>query len=108
MSRRTSRRILYVCGTLNQTTQMEQVAAELDDHEAWFTPYYPPPALRVPQKLGLLEGTIVGKELNRSRSLPLGCWYARSPNSGITARMWSKMSAWIASYSAQRCSVRKT
>jgi len=31
------------------------------------------------------------------KSAPVGFWKTRRSNSGITARMWSKMSAWIAS-----------
>lgn len=33
--------ILFICGSLNQMTQMHQVARHfMDEHECYFTPYY--------------------------------------------------------------------
>ena len=35
-----SKRILFIGGSLNQTTMMHQIARQLPEHEAWFTPFY--------------------------------------------------------------------
>jgi len=32
-------KILYICGSLYQTTMMHKIAAELSEHESYFTPY---------------------------------------------------------------------
>ena len=34
------KKILYICGSLNQTTQMHKISKELQEYEAYFTPYY--------------------------------------------------------------------
>ena len=57
------RRILFICGSLNQTTQMHQVARELREHEHAFTPYYCEGALEWCRRAGLLEFTIIGEKL---------------------------------------------
>lgn len=61
-----SGRILFVCGSLNQTTQLHAVARELGDCEQAFTPYYCDPPLEWLRRLGWLEFTILGDKL-RSR-----------------------------------------
>ena len=54
-------RVLFICGSLNQTTQMHAIARAMPDVEAWFTPYYTDGWLiRWLVKLGLLESTILG------------------------------------------------
>lgn len=64
MSRRTPRqKILFICGSLNQTTQMHQVAAELPEHDRFFTPYYCTGLLELARRRGLLEMTIAGNKL---------------------------------------------
>src|SRR5262249_56574111 len=57
------KRILFICGSLNQTTQMHQVARELLEHEHAFTPYYCEGALEWCRRAGLLEFTIIGDKL---------------------------------------------
>ena len=32
--------ILFICGSINQTSQMHQIARHLSDHNCRFTPYY--------------------------------------------------------------------
>jgi len=59
------RRILFICGTLNQTTQMHQVARELPEHEHAFTPYYCDGALDWAHRAGFGEFTVAGKKLVR-------------------------------------------
>jgi len=52
--------ILFVCGSMNQTTQMHQIAAELQEFELFFTPHYCDGTLDVLRNLNLLEFTILG------------------------------------------------
>jgi len=59
------RRILFVCGTINQTTQMHQVARELPEHEHAFTPFYCEGPLDWAHRLGLGEFTVAGEKLVR-------------------------------------------
>jgi hypothetical protein len=53
---------------LNQTTQMHQIARELDGCDASFSPYYGDEGLRRLRELGLVEFSIGGKRL-RARCL---------------------------------------
>ena len=63
-----NKKILFICGSLNQTTQMHQIARELPEYEHAFTPYYGNLDYRVVRALGLLEFTIGGHRL-RNRCL---------------------------------------
>ena len=63
-----SARALFVCGSMNQTTQMQQVAAQLPELHARFTPYY---GTRVLMALRarfarLSEATILGERQRAS------------------------------------------
>ncbi len=60
-----TKRLLFICGSINQTTQMHQIAAELPEHEAWFTPFYADGYLELARRGNLLEPTILGKKLVR-------------------------------------------
>jgi hypothetical protein len=53
-------KILFICGSLNQTTMMHQIAAELNDHECFFTTYYADGVVNLMAKSGLLKSTILG------------------------------------------------
>lgn len=77
-------RILFVCGTINHTTQLHQIAAELPEFEHAFTWYYCDGALELFRKLGWLESTALGDKLRarclgylQSRGLPLDLGGAR-------------------------------
>ncbi|HXB54472.1 MAG TPA: lysylphosphatidylglycerol synthase domain-containing protein [Vicinamibacteria bacterium] len=61
-------KVLFVCGSLNQTTQMHQVARELTDCDHGFTPYYCDGFLEWLRRMRLLEFTILGFKL-RARCL---------------------------------------
>lgn len=70
--------ILFVCGSLNQTTQMHQIAKQLPECSCYFTPYFCDGALEVARRAGLVEFTILGQKLTdrcltylRSHNLPL-------------------------------------
>jgi hypothetical protein len=58
-------KVLYVCGSLNQTTQMHAVARELGEHEAVYSPYYTDGWLELARRAGLAEFTILGAKLRR-------------------------------------------
>lgn len=56
------RKILYICGSLNQTTQMHQISQELPEYDTYFTPYYPDGYgyIKLVTKAGLLDFSILG------------------------------------------------
>ena len=58
-------RALFICGSLNQTTQLHEIARELPEVEAAFTPYYCDAPLQWARRAGLLEFTILGFKLRR-------------------------------------------
>ena len=62
------KRILFVGGSLNQTTMMDRVAADLADHECAFTPLFAGPWLQRGADRGWLEFTTLGQRTRR-RSL---------------------------------------
>jgi hypothetical protein len=55
-------RVLYICGSLNQTSQLHAVSREMGDHDAWFTPYYGDWAVDRMRRMGLIEMTIGGNK----------------------------------------------
>lgn len=61
-------RVFFICGSLNQTTQMHQIAEQLPECEASFSPYYGDAYLTQLRKWGLVERTIGGEKL-RNRCL---------------------------------------
>lgn len=69
MIRRKLPRVLLLGGSRNQTTQMHAVYEHLQ-HECmcWFSPFSVSEGLKLPQSMGLLEGTIAGKR-HRARCL---------------------------------------
>ncbi len=62
---RRRKRILFICGSLNQTTQMHQVAAELPEHEHVYTPYYGHGYIEALRRARCLEFTVLGDKLRR-------------------------------------------
>ena len=62
------RRVLLIGGTINHTTQVEQIAAELTEFDVAFTWYYCDGILDLFRRLGLMENTAVGAKL-RARCL---------------------------------------
>ena len=57
------KKILFICGSINQTTQMHQIAKALPDYDNWFTPYYADGYEKVLIKAGLAEMTVMGNKL---------------------------------------------
>jgi hypothetical protein len=54
-------RVLFICGTYNQTNQMLKIAAALPECEHWFSPHYADGVMGVLQRIGLLDFTTPGK-----------------------------------------------
>ena len=52
--------ILLICGTLNQTTMMHQIAMQLKECNCFFTPYYADGIEDFTARLGLLNFTVLG------------------------------------------------
>lgn len=61
-----AKKILFICGSLNQTTMMHQIARHLGDHDLWFTPYYCDGLYKPLQQAGLLDFTIIGGQNRRN------------------------------------------
>ena len=61
----TKPKILFIGGSLNQTTMMHKIAQELPECDAYFTPYYASGPLWLLTKLKMLEFTIMGGEFKR-------------------------------------------
>ncbi len=59
------RRILFICGSMNQTTQMHAISRHLAEYEQAFTPFYCDGALEALRRLKGLEFTIIGDKLAR-------------------------------------------
>ncbi len=56
-------KVLFVCGSINQTTQLEAVAQRLTGAECWFSPFYGGRFMHFCRTMGLLETTIAGRKL---------------------------------------------
>ena len=55
-------KILYICGSLNQTTQMHQISRELKEFDAYFSPYYSQGYwyIELLRRAGLMDFSILG------------------------------------------------
>lgn len=58
-------KILFIGGSLNQTTMMHKISKELPDCDAYFTPYYASGILSLMVRMKILEFTIMGGEFKR-------------------------------------------
>ncbi|HUK91678.1 MAG TPA: glycosyltransferase [Blastocatellia bacterium] len=58
------KKILLICGTKNQTTQMHRIAGYLPDYDLYFTPYYSDGLLNVACQSGLTEFTVMGRKFS--------------------------------------------
>lgn len=52
--------ILFICGSLNQTTQMHQIARQMGEYNCYFTPYYADGLENLAAQAGLLNFTVLG------------------------------------------------
>ncbi|OGU66162.1 MAG: hypothetical protein A2W30_06805 [Ignavibacteria bacterium RBG_16_36_9] len=60
------KKVLYICGSMNQTTQMHKISLELPEHEAYFTPFFATGFLGLMSRLKLIEFTILGGVFKRN------------------------------------------
>lgn len=60
------RRVLFIGGSLNQTTMMHAIARELPEHDCSFTPFYADGLLRACADAGLMGFTILGGRPRRT------------------------------------------
>lgn len=59
------RRALFICGSINQTSQLHQVARALPEVESWFSPFFGNSLVDLGRKLRFLETTIGGNKLRQ-------------------------------------------
>ena len=65
LTHQASPRALFICGSLNQTTQLHAVATQLPECRAFFTPFYATGVVNLPRHAGLFENTILGNKLRQ-------------------------------------------
>lgn len=65
IARLRQKKILFICGSLNQTTQMHKISKQLPEYRHVFSPYYGNRDFEFLKSLGLLEYTIGGRKLGR-------------------------------------------
>lgn len=61
-------RVLFVCGSINQTTQLHAIAEQLHSQiecSTFFTPFYTLGVRDIARRAGLLENTILGNKLRQ-------------------------------------------
>lgn len=58
-------KILFIGGSLNQTTMMHKISMHLPEYDCYFTPYFASGILGIMVKLKMLEFTIMGGEFKR-------------------------------------------
>ena len=57
------KRILFICGSMNQTTQMHQISRHLAEYEQAFTPFFCDGVHEAMRRMKMLEFTIIGDKL---------------------------------------------
>jgi hypothetical protein len=62
MPRTRKPRAIFVCGSLNQTTQLHRVARALPELDCWFSPFFGDSLMEACRRAGLTERTILGAE----------------------------------------------
>lgn len=53
-------KILFICGSLNQTTMLHKIAQHMFEYDCYFTPYYADGIENLVGKAGLLNSTVLG------------------------------------------------
>jgi hypothetical protein len=61
-----NKKILFVCGSMNQTTQMHKISLELPEYDSYFTPFFATGFLGFLNRLKLVEYTILGGEVKQN------------------------------------------
>ena len=60
-----NRKILFICGSLNQTTMMHKISEHHPDAQCYFTPYYSDGFLKLLTKSSLLDFSILGGQFRK-------------------------------------------
>jgi hypothetical protein len=58
-----AKNILFICGSINQTSQMHQIASHLPEYNHYYSPYYVDGWLEPMRRMGMLEFCVAGKKL---------------------------------------------
>ena len=53
-------KILFICGSLNQTTMLHNIAGHMGEYDCYFTPYYADGIENLAGQMGLLDSTVLG------------------------------------------------
>ncbi|MGO9377244.1 MAG: hypothetical protein ACLP29_01670 [Dissulfurispiraceae bacterium] len=61
----TKKKILFIGGSLNQTTIMHQISLHLSDHDCYFTPFYGDGLIKWMSDKGMLDFTVFGGNFRR-------------------------------------------
>jgi len=59
-NRTKNKKILFICGSLNQTTMLYKISRNLTEYDLFFTPYYSDGLINILVKIGFLNKTILG------------------------------------------------
>lgn len=59
------KKILFICGSLNQTKMMYKISSYFKDCDCYFTPYYADGFIDLARRAGLLDFTILGGEFRK-------------------------------------------
>ncbi len=60
-----NRKILFICGSLNQTTMMHKISSHFPSEECYFTPFYSHGFLKQVGKTGILDFSILGGQFKK-------------------------------------------
>ena len=60
------KKVLFICGSLNQTSMMHQISKKLSEYDCYFTPYYGDKFLNFCAGLGILDFSILGGSFKRN------------------------------------------
>ena len=60
------KKVLFICGSLNQTSMMHQISSQMNDYDSYFTPYYGDKFLNFCANHGILDFSILGGSFRRN------------------------------------------
>jgi hypothetical protein len=60
------KKILYICGSMNQTTMMHKISNELSEYDNYFTPFYADGNIMSLANAGFLDFSILGGQIRKN------------------------------------------
>jgi hypothetical protein len=57
------KKILFICGSINQTSQMHRISMHLPEYDHYFSPYFADGTVEKLRRWGLLEFSVMGRKL---------------------------------------------